>query len=194
MSIQSILFENPYALLPFLIPAALVLVWIWNRQRTRLTGRLAIGGFAAIPIMAALQASVVTDRERAQGVCEALASALSDGDLRTLATHISNDFRIGSGDQAWSKKDFLARCEATLSIWDIQEARLSRFDISVDGELATVRFQAACRLISADTMVARHISRWKVELVRAGESWRVRAVVPIRSRSLPYDSLADLPR
>ena len=76
----------------------------------------------------------------------------------------------------------------------IDEARLSRFEISVDGGLATARFQAACRLISADIMVARHVSGWKIELVRAGESWRVRAVVPVRSRSLPYDSLADLPR
>lgn len=194
MSIQSILFESPYAVLPCLMAAAVVAVWIWLRRRTRLTGRLAIGVIAAIPILFALQATVVTDRERARGVCEALAGALSDGDLRVLATHISDDFRIGSGDRAWSKSDFLARCKNTLSIWDIDDAQLSRFDISVDGALATARFQATCRLISADIMVARHISRWKVELVRVGEFWRVRAVVPIRSRSLPFDSLADLPQ
>ena len=194
LSIQSILFENPYALLPFLIPAALVLVWTWDRRRTRLTERLAIGGIATIAILVVLQAVVVTDRERVRRVCEALAGALCDGDLRALATHVSDDFRIESGDRVWHKSDFLFHCEDTLSVWDIDEVRLRRFNISIDGDLATAKFQAVCRLISADIMVARHVSGWKIELVPAGESWRVRAVVPVRSRSLPYDSLADLPR
>jgi len=194
LSIQSVLFENPYYLLPFSIVTALVLVWLWDRRRTKLTARLAICGIASIPALAALQAMVVTDGERVRRVCEALASALSDGDVPALGVFISDDFRIGSADRAWAKADLLAHCAKTLSIWDIDETRLSRFEITVDDGLATASFQATCRLISADVMVARHVSGWTVELLRVGESWRLRALWPRRSLSLPYDSLTDLPR
>jgi len=192
LSIQSIFLKDPYLLVPFLVVTTLILVWLWDQRRTRLTARLAIGGIASIPVLTVVELIVVTDRERVRSVCEALAGAVNDADLTAFADLVWEGFRIGSGDRAWNKADLLAQCEKTLSKWDIDEACLSRFEITVTDGTATASFQATCRLISADFMVPRYVSTWDAAFVRQEGSWLLSAVSPRRSHTFPFDSLSDL--
>lgn len=194
MSIRSILFEAPYTLIPILVGVELVLLGIWSRRRTPLTGRMALGGLIAIPLLVAAQFLVVTEQERIIRLCRELAKAVGQADIAAIGPHISEDFQVRCGDRLLEKSELLDEVERVLAKWDVEEERLGAFEIVVHGEAATSAFQATCRLISNDLEVPRHVSRWRIKLAKTDAAWQVTHIQPVATALSPYDSLLDLLR
>lgn len=194
MNLTSILFENPYALIPILVATDLVLVQLWNRRRTPRTGRLAMIALIASPLLVVIQAVVVTDAENIRAFCRRLATASVRGDLVQLDACIANDFRVSVRNREWTKEDLMDAIRRAADYWTIEEERLSGFGLIIEGTSATAEFQATCRLISDAVMIPRHVSKWRLQLVRRDGTWRVTHIQPIRTRFFPFDNLTDVLR
>jgi hypothetical protein len=122
-----------------------------------------------------------------------MADAVEQGDVEVLASHLSVQFRIEDGDKYWNKSAVVDRIRRALSSrWDVQEERLSAIEISIEGGLATVAFQATCRLVTSEMVIPRHVSLWRLTMAKEEGTWRVTNAEPIRTRWVPFDSLADL--
>ncbi|MHC4065512.1 MAG: hypothetical protein ACYSUI_13585, partial [Planctomycetota bacterium] len=151
MAIQAFLFERPLLLIPVLVAAQFVLIVVWSRRRTRKTRRLVWAGLVAWPVLVILNALVVTDRERLTGICRDLAEAVSRTDAEAFAEHISQRFQSdpGRNGTSWDKSALLQRVEGTVKTYRVEEPRLRAFEIDLDGDRATVRFAATCRIVTA---------------------------------------------
>ncbi len=191
---RSVLLENPYALIPILFVCQLVLVTIWSRRRTRAAGRDAVAGLVVGALLIVVQAVVETDVERIESVCQAMALAVEEGVLDTLARHVSSDVAIEANGRVWDKAELLEQIGRGLDRWGVEELRLSQFEIEVDGDGAHASFQVRCRLIAPEMIVPNHVSRWRLQFAREDESWKVRDIQLARTRWMPFDSLGDLLR
>ncbi len=183
MSLKAFFLESPWLLLASTVSLEIVLVHLWLRRRTRWLGRAAIGGLIAIPLLATLQAVVVTDRESVINQCWLLAHAVRDGDLDIIGNHLSDELVVGSKGRRWTRDSFLKEVEQVLSEWDVQEERLGRFTVIVTGDRASIDLQASCRLISSNWTVPMHISRWHLGLLRSGDQWLVAEIRPQKTRT-----------
>ncbi len=194
LNVRSIMFESPWALVPILVFIELVLLQIWQWRRSVLTGRLAAGGLAAIPLLIVLQVVVVTDAERIRSLCRRMAAAVGRGDIPGLGGHIADGFHAEIRGETWGKTELLAGAKRALTRWDVQEERLGGFEIDLEDDEARVNLRATCRLITEMGIIPRHVSFWRLTLRRTNGSWEVVHVKPIRSRWMPYDTLEDLLR
>ncbi len=194
MSLQAILFENEYVLIPLLFVVELVLLGIWSRRRTPVAGRIAAGGLVVGPLMLMVQAVVETDAERIEDVCRSMALAVEDGDVTSIARHLSGEMRIETGVRTWDAAELLDRVRRRLALWDVEEGKLSKFETLVDGDRAEVEFQARCRLVTPEMIVPNHVSRWRLEFRREGDRWKIDDVRPLPTRWMPHESLDGLLR
>lgn len=172
----------------------MILLHLWSRRRTVLTGRMAVAGLAAIPLLVAVQLLVTTDRERIIAICGELARAAGQADVMAFGGHISEDFQIVEGQRVWGKAELLDAFEQVLRRWDIEEERLGKFETVVSGDSAETTFRATCRLISNDLMVPRHVSKWELSLVKIEGKWRVTHMKPPAGRGRHYDLLPGIGR
>lgn len=179
--------ESRIALLVLAAFVEFWLLWAWARRRTRRTRRLALGGLLAAPLLVVVQALVVTERERIVAVCHKLARAVEAGDVDGFGAHIADGFADGSID----RDRLLASLTRALARVRVEEARLSGFKLSVDGARGQVDFQAGCRLVAADFIDGRVLSRWKLSFVLLGGEWRVIAIQPVPTPTFPYQSLRE---
>ena len=192
MNVRFVLFESPYSLIPILVGLEIVLLHFWSRRRTPLTGWTAVGGLIAIPLLVAVQILVVTDRERIIRICRELAKATAQADTTALGRHIAANFAINSPGRVSNKAGLLDEFERILSKWDVEEERLSAFDVAVDGHTARATFHATCRLISNDLMIPRHVSKWKLEFAKLDTVWLVTHIRPSSTPPWKRGSLPDL--
>jgi hypothetical protein len=192
MTLQSIFLEEPLYLAPPLVLIELCLLSWWSRRRTRTAGQSAVAGLIAMPLLLAAQFAIVTENERLREVCHTLASAVEMGDIDTVGSCVSPDFSVSARSGVWDKKAALERMKTGLDRWDIEDAGLSDFVIQADSHRATVEFQAVCRLVSAEVILPRFVSRWRLQFSRENGNWRVTSLRPIPSRWMPYESLDEL--
>ncbi len=192
MTVRSILFESPLKLILVLLVVEFVFLQVWSRRRTRRTGWLAVGGLIAIPLLLAVQYLVVTEHERITRVCETLADAVGDGDALAFARHIAVDFSVERGERHWDKAELMEDFQRVLTRWDVQEERLSGFEIEVRDHSAVASFRASCRLISTDLMVPYHVSYWRLAFAKRDGAWRVTHVQRVSSDREPRGLAPDL--
>ena len=192
MTVTSILFENPYVLVPGLVLLEFVLVWVYQRRRTRLSGRLAVGGLVLFPLMVVVQAMVETQAEKVRAVCRAMGAAVEKADVAAIGLHVADDFELATAWQTWTKSDLLDRLTAALNEWDAQEVRLGRFETKASSTEAVVTFQSTCRLIGGSVMMAHYVSRWRLTMRQYDGSWKVTRIEPIPTPMMPFRSLEEM--
>lgn len=194
MSLRWLLLESRFTLAAVLVVVCFVVIWIWQRRRTRMTGRLAGACVVLSPLLLLLSVAIVTDRERIAAVCREMAVAVGSSKIDQVGQHISRSFQTASRNGMLDRDDFLDVVRSALKRWDVEEERLSDFEIETRGDRATVSFRATCRLVGPELMLPRHVSVWDLEFSREGSGWKVVDVQPRRTAMMPVDSLGDLLR
>ncbi len=169
---------------------------MWSRRRTPGARWVLWTGFVVFPLLVLLQALVVTDRERLVSICHSLAHAYRDGDLVAFGRQVSGSFGAEPprGAEPWDKTALLEWLEGQLASYRIEEPRLSRFEVEVEGDRAVVRFSATCRVITPDQIITWHPSAWELGFRRTDRGWLMENLRPRATSIFPYSRLGDLPR
>ena len=184
------LFESRIALLTTLALVEFVLLWAWARWRTRRTRQLALGGFVVACLLLVIQTLVVTDRERIITICREMACAIEDGDVDGVGKHVAQTFAADSID----REALLASLTRILTQVCVEDPRLTRFEVTVDGARGGADFHARCRLVTPDAIEFARPTRWRLTFERVDGRWQVVEITPVPTAVFPYRTLADVLR
>lgn len=187
---QALLFERPLLLIAVLAAVQFALTWHWARSRTRRASRVALTALILFPLLLALQAWVVTDRERVTAVCREMADAMDAGEVARVGSHVSPTFAVGTMD----RPALLEALEGVLTRVKVEEPRLTDFEVTTDGDQARATFAASCRLVTAGAIESGMLSRWELTFRRIDRRWQVVEIRPIPTPWLPHRSLDEVIR
>ena len=193
---QALLFESPWLLAPTLLVAQLALVGIWSSRRPPLPRRIILGGFLTCPLLLLVQAWVQTDRERLIDICRQMARRVEAVDPPGFVEFLAQDFHSSgrSADGPLDARDMLDELRQLLNTYRIEQPRLRRFHVLVTGDQANVRYAATCRVITPDQVWPLINSAWELDFVRQDGQWRVVTLDMRPTPTLPFTSLAEIPR
>ncbi len=165
-----IFFESLWlpAVVWFAVQFVLVAVWSWRRTASK--ARVVWSGFAALPLLVALSAWVVTPRERIVQLCEGLAGFVDDGNIMAIDLRLTDDFEL----EHYDRQAFLVRVERSLTEYRVDNTRLSSFRVELtEANHGTVEFHASARVRSSDLVYDWVPSRWRLTVRRVGDEWLV---------------------
>ena len=164
-----------------------VLAMAWHLRRTPRSAAALGVGIAVAVLLLAVQKIVVTDREAIDRTVRRLAVAVETKDFEAVAQLIDDDF--GTGDR--QKADLIPAIKATLTLFEIEGARLHAMEIDISADNATVGFGVLCRL-RFNGSGQPSTSRWSLVLVRRDEGWRVQEIHPLDIDGQKFASLDEV--
>lgn len=142
----------------------------WMTARSRRMVWLSLG-FCALLIV--IQHYVVTDREVLRHMVRTMARAVEQGDVATLGEWFDDEITLGGRS---GKKAALQHAHMSLQRYDINEARVSGFQIEIAGDTATVAFQAVCDVQGVkENPYYSTPSQWQLGCVRRPDGWKVQS-------------------
>ena len=165
-----LLFEDLALLLLTEAAALAVVIGIHRSRMTPQTRRAVWITLAVCAAMIAVQRLVVTDREAIRATVQAMARDVVAGDVASLGAKFDERMTLGpiAGKQA-----VLQHAYGTLQQYDVRNARVSGFDITLDNGQAKVRFQAVGDIHGRQTEVFRTPMIWNPTMVRSPAGWKV---------------------
>lgn len=186
--ISTLFFERPW-LLFFLLGALYALVVIlWRWHRTAFWRRCAWGGALVVVGLMALNQAVVTPREQIVHLCRLLAALVEQGDVEGLANHLAEDFDAAG----LTRTELIEQAGHTLKRYDVQHAKLRRFNVSVaDPRHARATFDAICKVSGPDVLTDWLLTRWEITLRKHGERWQVEHAKVLPTPFSPIRRLRD---
>ncbi len=116
-----------------------------------------------------LQALVETPAEHMRRVVRTVARAVDFGQLDVVSTHLSPRFAAWGYD----RNGALEYVRAQLDHYRVDEVRVSAFRIEREGDRAVVEFRGRARVSSEQSPVYPYLARWRVEMVREDNAWRI---------------------
>ena len=171
-SLTRLLFEDlPILLLAEVAALALVLAahrrWMTDRSR-----RMVWMSVACCALLIAIQKFVVTDREALREMVRTMARAVEQGDIAALDERFDDEIILGTYT---GKEAVMKHARLRLQKYDVNEARVSGFQIEVDGDAATVAFQAVfdVRGVQANPYYATP-TQWQLRFLRHPDGWKGR--------------------
>lgn len=184
-----ILLEEPFWLSVAAAPVLFVLWGVWNRTRTRATGRALVVGLVSTPLLFVLQAMVQTDREKLEGTTRQLSSAVQQGDLEGIVALVDPAAAItGVGD----REAFRQRVTSLLETYTVQNNSIFDYQIEIEQDRANLTCRASSLIKSMQfTQTVR--SRWKLEFDLKAGAWLITDVVPMDIAGIRYDSIGEIP-
>lgn len=172
--------ESVPLLIAVLVPIQLVLIGHWSWRRSKATRRAMQAGFAALPILLVTSLAFETRRENVIALCRMLAEAVEAGDVVTIANHLADDLEVRGLDREMLMNRLTERLERT----HVQDASLRGFTVTFAGAQGTAEFTARATVRDPDLSYQWIISRWRLVLRPAGETWEIS-----RLESLPVPPL-----
>ena len=165
-----LLFEDLSLLLLSEAAAIAVVVGLHRRSMTPGSRRRVWITLAVCVGLVVMQKLVVTDREAIRAMVEAMARAVQEGDVQALGEHFADDlvFESDRGKQA-----VIQHARAVLQQYEIRNARVSGFTINVNGDDATVSFQAVADVRNGPEPTYNTPTRWDLKCRREPDGWRV---------------------
>ncbi|QOJ15262.1 MAG: hypothetical protein HRU75_11730 [Planctomycetia bacterium] len=164
-----VLFESFYALAGALALALYLLLVLWRRGGSR---RLFVGGCAVAALLLIAQPLVVTQRERAGLILDAVARDIVEGRTNALTGALAPRFTLG----ALNAREFVEQVERRLRRSPVREARRSRLEIlESTGDRFRVETTYVVTLSNEDfgRMVR---SRWHVSFEDVDGEWRISSI------------------
>jgi hypothetical protein len=183
-----LLFESPLWLIPCLVVAQLVLIRIWSNRRTPGTRRAMLVGFGLFGVLVAVQALVVTDRERITAIVETLVEATKKGDLVGIAAHIAEQFEV----EGYGRDEFLEGVRRILTHYHVENPIIRHLHITIGEGEAEARFGVICRIVTAEEMNPNTATAWTLAFAWIDGRWQVIRVGPRPTPVFPFRNLGDL--
>jgi hypothetical protein len=168
----------------------LALIRSWLNRRTPRSKRAAQVGLLLAVALPTIQALVVTQRERIDGICGATVRAVQAGDVPGVAVHVAAEFREGDID----RELFLRRVKDTLTTYKVDHARVLGLDISVHGETAEAVLRVVCTVVTRDELLTNTLTAWDVRFRRRDGTWQMVGVRPRPTPQFPFDRLEQIIR
>jgi len=167
-----LLFEDLPLLLLAEVAALAVVLAAHRRWMTARSRRMVWMSLAFCALLIAIQEFVVTDREALRDMVRTMARAVERGDIAALSERFDEKIRLGTHV---GKEAVMKHARLRLQQYDVNEARVSGFQIEVDGDAATVAFQAVCdvRGVQSNPYYATP-TQWELRCVRHPDGWKVR--------------------
>ena len=177
-------------LIPVLVGAEVVLIWLWLRVGSRRRRNAVLAGLSLCVLLPVIQKLVVTQRERVGQVCHALVDAVRDGDIDELGMHIAESFNVRGID----RRQLLDAARSSLSQYRIDNITTKIRESTVTGSAASVRMSIQFRLTSPDDMMTYAVVAWQLEFEFKEGEWYLTAADPVPTASLQYDRLEQIVR
>ena len=99
-----------------------------------------------------------------------------------------------SSGQVLDGQGMLDELRQLLNTYRVEQPRLRSFQVQVTGDRATVRYAATCRVITPDQIWPLINSAWELAFERQDGKWRVVTLDMRPTATLPFSSLAQIPR
>lgn len=164
----------------------LVCLWSWTRAR-----RIAVANWALLallPVLSGVSVFVETPAEQIIATCRRVARAVDDGDMQTIAAHVSANFQAGDFD----RDAFLKRMEKALTRVRVDRPRLRAFEVSVSSQsVAEAVFRASCRIRTAEFTRNSVPSKWRIQFHREGDAWRMTKIESLPVPPMNFRVLGD---
>lgn len=168
-----ILFEDLAVLLMIEFVVLMSVLAVHRRRMTPRTRRAVWITLACCAALIALNHLVTTDSERIVETVSAMAKAVDEGDVPAIADRLDDEFHYRN----WDRDGFVGELNNKLQRWRIDEAKVGRFEIRIDGDVATASFRASCDWKGSSDSQAGVASAWTLELIRRPGGWKLRRVV-----------------
>lgn len=185
-----IILESRILLLLAWAPLQIAAIAFWSFQRTTLAKRIVWSGFAALPLLMVVSTIVVTQREEVINLCRRLARAVEQADVAAIAHHIAPDFAAAGYD----RDAFLDRLDQRLHQVRVQRPRLSSFDVTAADGATIVTFTAAAGVRAPDVPYQYLLTRWRIHLRRAPDTWHITRLEPVPTPTFPIRDLRQFVR
>ena len=79
-----------------------------------------------------------------------------------------------------------------LQRWQIDEAKVGRFEFEIHSDSATVTFSGFCNARGSHDMHYNTPSRWRLQFVKRADGWKVISVQPLKIGPLDMNSVNDI--
>lgn len=145
----------------------------------------------ALPILLALNVTVVTTAERLEQICRRLAVAVDEGSIAEIRIHLADDFLADGLD----REAFMRLVERALTRYRIESPQLSDLKVRFEGDSnANVELTASAYVQSADAVMDRLPTRWRIKYRSHGEAWLITAIEVVPIPPLQLRRLGDITR
>lgn len=169
---RAILFERPLFLAVPAVVIQFILIRRWAFRRDRTSARAMIAGFVLWPLLFAMQAWVVTDREAVRDLMESIRLAVERGDADAFALTVADGFEAYGLD----KDDLINRMKRADRRRSVRQLKFSDFSFGeARGGAAEVTFNATADLDGSDSLMARVLTRWNMSLKKGPTGWRIQS-------------------
>ena len=98
-----------------------------------------------------------------------MALAVDAGEVDTLGKYLDQDFE----DRGLDKTVWLADIRDRLQHWQVDDAKVSGFNINVNGDHATASFSASCTWVSGEQVQHGVNSLWKLDFIHRENGWKL---------------------
>lgn len=174
--LKDALLEDPTYIYVTLAIAAVAAAAVWYRRRTRgpLIVLAAVCGSAGI--VYAVEALVVTDRERIVAATEQIARRVPTEAPAVLQRYLTDDFAGEFRGRRIDKARAIQAARENVGAYGISEVRISRVEVRLSGRFADVE---------VGTLIVPEGRRpvpvqWSLSWVKLEEGWRIRSLKDYR--------------
>lgn len=186
--LKLVLFESPFWLgvFSFLLFAVVLFArprWSASAARYSLPATL-----AAIVLLFVIQSFVTTQRERILQALDALVAAVEHRDIAALRSVMSPRYQ----SEDMGQEDIVACIGSVLRRIKIQDTRLARRDVTIDGGRAEMILAVRATVSTRGGVGEFHSGRWRISWLNEPGGWKIIALRPETLDNYPIDSLRTL--
>jgi hypothetical protein len=183
-----LLFEDTLALGLLLAVLLAILAGIWTRLRTPGAWRALCAGLACAALLLAVQAWVVTDREKLESTVRQMSSWVEEGNVRAIVNLIDPAASFTGGR---NRADFEKHLVRLLDRYDVKDPSVGKFEITRQAGEATLTSAAFCQIaLPQGTFPVR--SKWQLRFRLADGEWRIVDLRPVSIMDRPCESFFDI--
>lgn len=184
----SLLFEQPLTLGLLLATILAVLAWVWTRTRTTGAGRALLTGLILAPLLLAVQAWVVTDREKLEAAIRQMSAWVEKGNVKGIVSLIDPAATFAGGQDL---AEFEKHLTWLLEKYEVQDPQVGGFEIAWNTGRADVTCAAFCQVgVPQGQFPVR--SRWQLQFRLINGTWKVTDLRPISIMDRRYESFFDI--
>jgi hypothetical protein len=188
---QAVLFEEPFYLACWSIVVLGIVAGVWMRFRTPASQRTLAATMCVVPALFIMQAVVETDRERLETLTRRLAEWVETGDIDAILARCRD--HDGAFGELGGRQALAQQLDRLLRRYEISNARVRGFDITIDGSQAQLRCSSVCD-VAAGGMSRPYVqSSWRIFFDQVGGTWMIADLVPIKVAGQSYKTLAGIP-